>query len=565
LSNLQNTTLPSGFTPPNDYRYIAKYTFGTSSTDPNEYRIFKDSNTNGTLGFIDNNFNAGAGSYELVSIAYEDPNSVVLDQLEITQVTSVTIQIEKTSGNFSGGQKAIVIVSKLPDDTQYSNNANTWSVNHRFEQLTQSDGVAAVNGTYIKNLIVDVNASPQFIDITFDVDYTGVASSFDNGDNYFIGVLIGDVTLPATTSDRKIVSCDVNTCTKSADVSGLITNLSMNFFSSEKRPGIGLKTSNIDTWDNRLHICTATFDLLKRVGSGIKNTSLDVSILSIEAQFVSRNSTTGESFVLPDASFSMPFDSVDVIVGDGLYQAVNASGLCGFDIKEDAFANAWSIESDIPGGFDATQEWAIIIPFVIPWRTVNYNPNVDTTFYNNAEPNNNLNNKTSNYSNISPWVTYFRLLVKVYDELSDTVTDYGLYSYDSIVRDFDVDPDTFNWTGSTKLYNESNMEVNYLCEDQDTRIETTFSMATAGGLLFTDLVGEFSIEEYNSAGQNCRLNSVVDWLYDENLLKPITGQSYVKVTQDVGLNTITLECLVDYTKINPTKSYTIMSHLQSTK
>jgi hypothetical protein len=100
-------------------------------------------------------------------------------------------------------------------------------------------------------------------------------------------------------------------------------------------------------------------------------------------------------------------------------------------------------------------------------------------------------------------------------------------------------------------------------ENEDTRIVARFDMATAGGLTASDLVGEFSIETLNSGGDNCRLNSIVDWLYANNVLKPLTSETYVKVTQDIAGNFITLEAMIDYTKVDPSEQYTIYSHLQS--
>lgn len=553
LTNLINESVPGAFVYPNSYRYVCEYTFGTSASDPNEYRIFKDWYLNGAYGWIGNNFTSGIGDYQLVSVSIEDPSTNILPSLEATIVNSVSIQIEKTSGNFSAGDKAIVRVMKLPAPSEYSNMTSSWVTNHIFDYAVNTDGSLPVDGDFIKQLVVDVNVTPSFLDIVFDIDYSSAQKSLiNNGDYYLISVEVGDDSLSAELSDRKLVWCQVAQYTKNTDIDGLITTNDFGLYSSEKRIGVGLKTTNVDTWNNRLHQAYVTFYLSKFADSS------DSNITSLDGQVVSRNSVTGESFILD--TFRIPFKATNVVVAGTTYQVVNETGYRDFDIKNDAGANTYTVTSQKPVAFDPTQRWIVTFPFVIPWREWIFNSNVDTSFYNSAEPQNKLNYKTSNYSDSGNWDIYIRLLVNV--NYSGINTKYGIYSTECHVRDFDVDPDTFNWSAVTKLYDPDNNEIDYILENEDTRVAATFSMATAGSLTYSNLVGEITIEEYESAGQNCRLNSVVDWWYAQNVLKPIDGENYVKVTQDVGLNTVTIECLIDHTLIDPAKSYTIMSHLQ---
>lgn len=555
LTNFINNTTPSGFTVPDSYRYIAWYKFGTSSTDPNEWRVFNDNLLNGSYGWINNNFTSGTGIYEFESITIEDPDANVLSALEATVVNTVQIRINRTTGNFTAGDKAILYVMKLPSDSEYAGVTTDWETNHIFDSVTNTDGSAPVDGDFIKQLVVDIPVDTTKIDITFDVDYsTAQKALIEAGDRYFIGVQVGDDSLTADVSDRKIVWCQVEQYTKDSDITGLIANNVFNCYTSEKRPGFGAKPTNVDTWDNRLHHAVVEFTLTKFADSD------DCNIRKMYGQVVSRNSVTGESFVIDN--FRIPFNYTNVVVDGTTYQTTNYTGYRDFNIKSDAYANTFNVVASLPGSFDATQSWSINWPFVIPWREWIFNPNVPTTFYDNGEPNNKLNYKTSNYSDNGDWDIYIRLLVTV--RYNGVDTDYGIYSTECHVRDFDVDPDTYNWTAETKLYDQNDNEIDYILEDHDTRVETTFSMATAGGITYSRLVGEFSIEEYQSTGQNCRLNSNVDWWYNQNILKPLDGESYVKITQDVPGNTIKIECLIDHELIDSAKSYTIMSHLQDT-
>jgi hypothetical protein len=552
LTNFVNNTSPAAFVNPESMRYIAWYKFGTSSTDSNEYRIFNDNLLNGSYGWIDNNFTSGTGIYELESIEIQDPDSNVLAELEATVINSVAIKIKKTSGTFSAGSKGILYVMKLPavDEITGTSLSATWEYNHIFDSVTNTDGSGAVDGDFIKQLIVDVNADTTILDVTFDIEYSAAQiAQIEAGDRYFIGVGVG-----SSESDRKVVWCQCSQHAKDSDISGLITINSFNLYSSEKRVGTGLKTNNVDTWNNRLHQAQVIFYLSKFASSS------DCNIIGLDGQVVSRDSVSGESFILD--TFRIPFKATNVPVAGTTYQVTNTSDYRDFDIKPDAYANNFTVTSQKPVVFDATQQWTVQWPLVVPWREWVLNTNVPGEFYDNAEPQNNLNYKTSNYSNIGNWDIYIRLLVTV--KYQGIVTQYGLYSEPCPVRDFDVDPDVYNWSATTKLYDTDDVEIDYILLNKDTRIATTFSMATAGGLTPSRLVGELTIEEYQSQGRNCRLNSVQDWWFDMNILKPIDGEDYVKVTQDVPNNTITIECLIDHTLIDSSKAYTIMSHLQDT-
>jgi hypothetical protein len=555
LTNFINNTSPYGFTIPNSFRYIAWYNFGTSATDPNEYRIFNDNLLNGSYGWINNNFTSGTGNYTLESITITDPDAVELDALEATVVNSVAIQVKKTTGNFAVGTKAIVFVMKLPSDSEYAGVTTDWTTNHIFDSVTNTDGTAPVDGDFIKQVVVDVNVDTTLLDVTFDVEYS--ANQIDlisNGDRYFIGVQVGDYTMSADLSDRKILWCQCGEYTKNQDQDGLINNWSINFYTIEKTPGVGTKTNNVDTWDNRMHFCVATFNLAKFANSW------DSQIISIDAQIVSRQDTTNETFVVK--SVNLPFTSVMLPVDGTLYAAVNTTGAMNFNLNPDDEANEYSITSEQPVAFDANQQWTVVFPFEIPWRTVIENLNVSTSFYDSAEPNNNFNEKTSNYSNVDSYRTYVRLLVKI--NYNGVTTEYGLYSRRCNVRDFDVDPDTFNWTGETKMYDSDGNEIDYIQTSEDTIVETTFSMATAGGLTYSRLRGHVSLEKYNTAGDCFRLHSSRDWWYPDNVLKPEDGEDYVTITQDVPNNTIKLRFAIDHTKIDEDSSYTIMSHLEDT-
>jgi len=557
LPNFSAGTVPATWSFPNSYRYVCEYLFGTNATDPNEYRIFKDNLLNGSAGWVDQNFTSGSGDYELNAVAYASGTS-----LEASITNTITGSIKKNSGNWIATQRVILTHMRTPPSPNYAGNLQTFTENFLFDQKITEEGALAVSSTIIKNFTVEINGGDAtLLDFSFQIEYDSIEQSLIfAGDAYFLGIQVGDTTDLAPVSDRMLVQIDWNTLTKNTDVTDLITDFAMNLYTSEKRyGGVGSKFTNLNTWNNRLHICGATFNLKKTSGAGIGDFQ-ETKINSISGQVVTRNSTTGAVSVL--SSFDMPFTPVVIEAASTSYQLVNVNDWRDLDINPNANVNIWGLSSDNPNGvFDAKQLWTVYFPFVIPWRTAQYNPEIDTTFYDSTKPNNNLNFRTSNYDNSGDWDIYVRIYVLV--ESQGVVTAYGLYSGECDVKDFDIDPAGFNWTGDINLYNSLGQEVDYILEDEDTHIVARFDMATAGGLTASDLVGEFSIETLNSGGDNCRLNSIVDWLYVNNVLKPLTAETYVKVTQNVVGNFITIEALIDYTKVDSSEQYTIFGHLQS--
>jgi hypothetical protein len=232
-SNLINETEPSSFASPNSYRYICEYLFGTNPTDPNEFRIYKDNLLNGAFGWIGKNYTSGDGSYHIDSILY---NAGVNSQIEATTTTTITGSIKKTSGNWVSGDRVVLIVMKLSGASEYSNASNTLASNFLLDRLATVEGGASADSTIIQNLEVDIDGTDStLLDFTVQTIYDSTQQAqISNGDYYFIGMLVGDDSGAAATSDAKVVWMDVNQFTKNTDITGLITNNSMEIYSSEK-------------------------------------------------------------------------------------------------------------------------------------------------------------------------------------------------------------------------------------------------------------------------------------------------------------------------------------------
>lgn len=555
LTNFVNETEPSTFTSPN-YRYVCEYLFGTNPTDPNEFRLYKDNLLNGSFGWIGKNYTSGDGSYYIDSLLY---NAGADTQIEATETMTITGSIKKSSGNWVAGDRVVLIIMKLAEGTEYTNAANTLEENFLFDYLATTEGAATVDSGIIQNLDVDIDGGDAtLLDFTFQTVYdTTQQALISNGDYYLIGMLVGEDSATAASSDAKVVWMDVNQFTKNSDIPGLITSNSMEIYSSEKTPNGTLFRSSANTWNNTLHQAICRFFLTKN-GASLKSANY-IKVTGMKGQVIARNKITFESFVLDN--YDIPWSEFNATVGGGNYQIINQTNFRDFKINPTAQANKSTIVTDFPGAFQTTQEFIVRWPFVFNWREWQYNPNVPSELYDALESQNNFNYKTSNYNATgSDWEIRVRLLVTA--NTQGINTKYGILSTACVVRDFDVDPPTFDWSATTELIDENGITVDQIRIGQDMRIKTTFSMATAGTLLPSRIFAEHTIEESNSTSDNFRLHSVVDWYYSQNMLKPLVGQNFVKVTQDIPNNTFTIESLIDKDLVDPTKSYNVYTHLQ---
>lgn len=562
ITNFENQTTPYSFTFPLSYRLQCEYKLGTSSNDPNEFRIFTDGTpanyVNGSVGFVGKNFSNGAQNYVKAALAYTN-GSLSLTTPEATVTTHVTAQIEKLPSNFAAGQKIIVYFSKAPTSTEYSNiNTESWDGIHIFDSKEQTEGAAAVDSTVIQNLTVAINGTATLLDINLDLIFnTAQQALISNGTKFFLGISVADDSLPATTSDRMIVWMDFQAMTKDTDISGLIASNTCKLYTSEKSFGsLGLATSDMATWVNRLHLCEFTFTLAKEaLPFGAK---ANTNITSISGQIVSRNQTTGVEFVLDNFDIDMG-PVTQYPAGGAYYQVVNNSGYRDFKINPTANQNKWYVSSQAPIGFDATQLWRVGWCFIIPWQQWKANPAVPAEFYDALEEQNNLNFRTSNYDNTGDWDIFVRLLVSVAKD--GVITQYGLYSTECNVKNFDEQPSGAHaYVATTKLKDQDGNYVDDIYIGEPMTIETTITEAGISGLSSGFLFAEHVMGVSGSLDEFCRLHSKVDWSYPGNLLKPLDGEYFVKLTYDGPGDKVIIESAIDETTVDPTQPYDIYTH-----
>lgn len=554
LTNYLNGTIPNPFTGTNSLKWLAELNFGVNVNNPNDGKIFVDDYLSGSCGFLGQNFNAGSSVYSLETAAAYSISGDEVIAPEVTASTLVTAQIKKNNGNFTAGVKCYLYISKLPSENQYSDNTDSYEDNFVFEQLSNTDGSGATSnlGGAIKTYTCNINGSDaSLVDIQFTLTFpSSMQSNLQAGDQFSMVVITEDSALSATLSDRTPIELDTAELTKDGDVSGQITN----FQGDLKIRGASTAFTRTSNWINQIYEYDFSFDLTKAANSS------DALVTKCELQLISFNTSTDDHFIVD--SYQFPFylkiPTVDVDGTD--YQLFNVDATRFLSVPDTDPAREVQLTSSAPGSYSATQGFTGKVGFITSWQEWKENTNVPNIFYNGSLPNEfyNKNKKADNYSGVNSYDIYVALIVTV---LADGVeTDYACISDKCVIFDLDEDGTGNGWSAVTKIYDKNDEETDNIY-NQNCRVEVEFSQATAGSLTLADVIGQIAIEETANTGRHWRLHTGVDWSETNNPLEPLVGETYVKKTQDVPGNTITLECLLDGTKLDPSKTYRIYAHL----
>jgi len=542
LSNFLNNTTPNELAGTNTWRYDFGVYLSTLNFTTNINGDFIGST--GNVGWFNENFNGITSNYQVLSIDYT--NSIGLNTLEATKLTVVSIVIKNNVGAFDVNQKAVVLHSKLPSSTDYSNKQDTYTNIWLLDTLVNTNGAPSVSGTIIQNLIVTINPLDNTeLLIDFEVFFSATQQNLITSDDYFLlAVSLQDDTLTNFNLDRVNLVADVKKYNKDTDVYGLIQSQRLRFYKSD----VNLDTINIlngttdfNGWDSDFNGVKFEFELHK--GKCAKVKSIVFRLLAYKSK---------------DDYFEI----------DNLPLNINNNGVFNFcNFIDDNYNNVYlipnnedfntvKITSDTPNVF--WQKISGYFAFKVNWRDWILNSNVPIDFYDNTKPNNNLNKKTSNYSNVNGYNIIGVLDVEVSNNV-DADTIYRIKSYNSDIYDFDLNP-LQPISGNVTFYDQLNNVINNIYTNYDVRIEVEFEDLTFNFLNISDeLIGEIIIEEDGTTLQEYRLNTVRDWYNVNSPIKSSIGNNKADIV--ITQNKVTLICNTDHLKIDENKNYNIYGRL----
>lgn len=554
LSNLENVVVPELLEGNNSLRYICETSFSTTLTNPNASITSVIDNRLGSVGWFNENFNGFFSDYSLLSKSYVDVNTGnPVDGLQLTARTRLTIEIEKTSGSFSSTAKVGIMTSYLPTQDEYRDTPTDFVQNFRYDvgYVTANSPIAGQGSSVIKSIEANVLGSGN-LEVIAEIEYNASERvGLTKDSNYLISAIIGNVTLDDDVSDRVNLIADVRNYSPTTFVEGLISLNRAEFLIHDQVLGVDQGSETILTCNEDGILLDGEFSL---------DLNKEAFINSLRLSVVARNPSTGNFFELD----SYNFDLSNSIVVNGI-QEIEINNTRGYRlINGDQFNLARIQTGNNVGGI---QSYSIQLGQKIPWQDWIPNDDADSVFYDPSEPNNNLNNKASNYSGLNGYEIAIMLEADLdgVDDLNQPISGLArLYSQGITVSDYDegdtvppvwsaqkqtLDPDTFTDLDGSVL------------DDRDTLFRITWTNSGGAVSGIGDFWAVHRIEVENAIGKNIEELSTLRAFPVGQILKPLSGFNFLRIYTDSG-NVVT-ECLIDHTKLDGFSKYKLSGRIDS--
>ncbi len=561
LTNLQNNVIPSLLDGLNSLKYSYSPGFRTVLSNPNTEKITVIDNNLGSVAWFNENFNGFQNNYEVNSIDYEEQATTnAADGLLIGSKTKVTAVVQSNVGNFSVSERAGIYVSYLPQQSEYTNTTLTnLKDNFIYDNAINNAGLAPSSGQdFITNFEI-TNVVTNTMTITFDVEYsiaqkTRLASLNNQSPIYYtIGIQLGDVTNPSGNSDRVILLADTKVYDVNADIPGLWNFSKFDIYTHEKEIGVHTGTTDVTAWneDGIAIDYTMQLDLNK-----------DALLNSMDFVLLAYNPLTQMTFELNKYSFNI----FPATISSGVQQlAINSNR--GYILESSSQFNDVFLEVGSNAG--GIQDYNGRIGQKFTWQDWINNLNVDTVFYDSNEPNNNLNLKSSNYSDLNGYEIRLAFAGNLYGTNTlgvSGLTDYLVLSPTLKVYDYGKDGnitpiwsetiETFNQAGTTNLGGS-------ILSGQNTLFKSTWTNSTGPVTSLDGLWGINRIEITNQQGFAITELSTINSPASNQLLIPTVGFTLLDMYLDSG--NVVLECLIDGGLVQAGTSYNLSSRIHNDK
>ena len=556
LSNLQSLVPPALMSGNKSLKYSFSPNFRTGLNNPNTEKSIKIDKNLGSVGWFNEPFNGFNLDYEVLSVSYtEDATGNSATGLLISGKTNVSIDVQNNAGNFTAGERGGVYVSYLPKVNEYQNTIITdLKENFLYDNAINSEGIAPVVGQdFITNFEI-TNVVTNTMTLTFDVEYSLAQQVRLAGQNsqspiyFLLGVQLGDVTITSVNSNRVIMLADAQPYDSGTDIAGLMSFPKMDFYTPEKLIGTDVGTTNVTSWIEDGLAIDYSFQL---------DLNKDAVLNSLDCMIVAFDPVTQIYFEIDKYTFNI----FPAIVSGGVQQ-LNANTTRGYPLEiGDQFNEVFMQVSTNTLGF---QDYNGRIGQKISWQDWIANLGVDTTFYDATQPNDNMNNKASNYSLLKG----YEIRLAFFGNLSGTsilgisgLTDYIVLSPTLTIYNYEEDGgfnvwshviETFDATGTNNLGGS-------ILTGQDTLFRSTWTNSGGAVTSLVDLWGFNRIEETGQPGYEIvECNTIKDTPAGQ-ILKPSTG---LRLDMQIVGGLVVMECLIDGSVATSGTAYNLSTRIQ---
>lgn len=547
LSNLQNkeiTELLEGF---NSLKYAVEFDFRTSLSNPSSSKIANVDNILGSTGWFGENFNGFDSNYIISSISYtNDATGLQVSSLLAAQKTNVVVQVQKTNGNWSGTTKSGVYISYLPPESDYTNKDTDLVENFMYDNAFSIANSGTNSGdTYISN--VTSSTSGNQLTINFDVEFTSAQKNRilnANDPYYLIGIQAGDYSLSYINSDRVIEIADVEVFQTAIDIPGLVQIDEFRIWKHDLNIDLDPGFSQFEGWIEDGIVSRFKFSL---------DLSKQAFVNSMKYLFLAYNTVTDEYFELD--AYSMPTANYTI---SGGVQQLELDTNRGYKLADNSQFNKAFLTTGSKVG--DLQNYELVFGQKFTWQ--DWQPiDADTVFYDKTKINNNLNRKSSNYSDINNYeirIALFMEMSGVDENGQSGNTNYLILSPNNPVDDYDT-PN--NYTAVIKTFDPDTLVDldGEIYNNKETLFQITWT--NAGGPI-SDITGFWAIhriEIENQSGFDIYELSTIRPFPANNPLQPIDGETQLKMYTNSG-NVVT-ECLILPQKLKTGGNYKLSGRI----
>lgn len=544
LTNVKPTYL-SGV---NSVKYANGFFFGGVGSSLS--LVFEDNGTDGKVGWFNEALNGFESLFSISDLTITNPSAT--GSIEDTETNSVEFTINSSTPVLTAASKVIVAHSKMADSVDYANLPDTNAAVFVRDLLSTTAGAGAVVSSIISNYTVTFVSTTE-LTINFDLDFNPTQQDFiETGDPFLLWASIGDEALNAL-DETPVNLLFTGVYSSNTDTPGLIIASAPLYFDAFAAYAGGRKFTDVNGWDGDLVGYQNPFTMTQFSDGSFTRVVAMRSVLKVI------NLTTGAEFEMFNNVVVFGEDEI-ITDGPSKFQALNFSTKFTTKIPPTSPINIVSVISSPPFP-PLFQIINIQLAFArIPWRDWIPNAAVDAVFYDDTKPNNNQNEKTSNYNSTPPWEIVHQLEVDAIKNTPSTttieafvatpVTTYILQSDHFDIQELGVDPGGI-WTGILQAID--------VLGEVTADIDSNFDMILRGtmnhslGLL---PVGDFWamiwIVKDQSAETPWQLHSTEDWTHSQNPLAAsdelATGNTtLVEILSEV--DKVTVFCRTEHTNL----------------
>lgn len=551
-TNLNGVLNPLNLLGSNSLRYNNGFFFGglTNIT----VAQFEDIGGVGNVGYFDENFNGFVNNYTIENLLIT--NFGTSGTIEGTLVNIITFDIISSAGNWTAGVDEVIFThSKLPTIDEYDSQTEDFDDIWLFENIRNVEGVAPVSnlGGILSDFEFDIDGGdPARLNVTVKVTFNTTRQlKVTNISEFLLYVTVAhnDLSDPDLV-DRVNAIVKQGTYVSNLDVTGLITTFQPDIYEHWDFDSGTKFFTNFDGWDGDFLGIDFTFTTDVVQGAIVKD---------FKFKLVADDGTT----IFQLLSIPIAITKIGTVTIDSKeFQLLNKDFPASFNMPVTDQLNQLELGAIIPSSpAPVVQTWNGKLGFRVSWRDWIQNLDVPESFIDFTKPNDNQNEKSSNYSGVSSFE------IKAMIELvmgSDTGVDttYLLLSDISSILDFD-DAGGSSFSAVTNLFDANGDATSNLFTDQNVRIEIEFSH-TLGTITLADIWGRIWIEPDQTTLQPFDLSTDKD-LNDVNSPLQPTDTLSSGNTQFVEiisiLNKVTLICQTNKNNIIDGLVYNVYGRL----